>query len=264
MVNVDRLFARIGYDGGREPTLETLAALQERFLLAVPFENLDIHLGCKIVLDVARFERKIVEERRGGFCYELNSLFHGLLRALGYRVKFASARMATPDGFAPDFGHMILIAELDGRQYLVDVGNGQSVRAPLAIPGGQASTPEGITYRVGPFDDAFALYFRDGAGEETPRFRFDTTPRAFAEYAGMCEFQQTSPESRFTQRIAVTQATASGRVTLVDRTLTVIEDGATRTFAIEDGAALRACLRDWFGLDVGDQQLRRPLDEAGA
>ncbi|MBZ0171736.1 MAG: arylamine N-acetyltransferase, partial [Phycisphaerales bacterium] len=75
------------------PDLAALGVLQQAFLLAVPFENLDIHIGRHIDFDTASVYRKIVTERRGGFCYECNGMFHDLLAALGYRAGFASARM---------------------------------------------------------------------------------------------------------------------------------------------------------------------------
>ena len=94
----------MAYHGPREPTLETLRALHKAHMLAVPFENLDIHLGRPIVLDEDRLYRKIVGERRGGFCYELNGLFAALLRELGYEVTLLSARVSCEQGgFGPEF-----------------------------------------------------------------------------------------------------------------------------------------------------------------
>ena len=79
---------RLTYTGSTDPVLSNLQALQLAFLHSVPFENLDIHLGREIRLDPERFYRKIVEEKRGGFCYECNTLFHALLGALGFEVRF--------------------------------------------------------------------------------------------------------------------------------------------------------------------------------
>ena len=75
-----------------------MCALHEAHLLAVPFENLDIHLGREIVLDVASLWTKIIEQNRGGFCYELNGLFALLLRALGFQVDMLSAAVASSTG----------------------------------------------------------------------------------------------------------------------------------------------------------------------
>src|SRR5262249_26469036 len=96
--------ARIGYDGPLEVTHETLAQIHLAHLLTVPFENLDIHLGRPILLDLDRIFDKIVRRRRGGFCYELNGLFGWLLGALGFDVTMVSARVANERGeFSPEF-----------------------------------------------------------------------------------------------------------------------------------------------------------------
>ena len=85
-LKLDSYLARISYSGPLAPTLETLRALHYAHLLAVPFENLDVHRGVPIVLDQERLYDKIVLHRRGGFCYELNSLFAALLGQLGFKV----------------------------------------------------------------------------------------------------------------------------------------------------------------------------------
>jgi N-hydroxyarylamine O-acetyltransferase len=79
-MDTDAYLRRISYDGSLELTPEVLGALQYTHLLSVPFENLDIHLGREILLDENRLFDKIVTERRGGFCYELNGLFTALLQ----------------------------------------------------------------------------------------------------------------------------------------------------------------------------------------
>ena len=109
IVDRARYLERITYHGSREPILPILQALHEAHLLAVPFENLDIFLGRAIVLDEASLWSKIIEQHRGGFCYELNGLFALLLRALGFQVDLLSAAVArSTGGFGPDFDHLTL------------------------------------------------------------------------------------------------------------------------------------------------------------
>jgi N-hydroxyarylamine O-acetyltransferase len=98
MVDVTAYFVRIAYRGPTEPTTETLRAIHHAHLLAVPFENLDIPLERKILLDENAILHKIVDQRRGGFCYELNSAFAALLRALGFTTTLLSARVARDTG----------------------------------------------------------------------------------------------------------------------------------------------------------------------
>src|ERR1041384_2069181 len=96
-MNVVTYLQRLNYHGSTEPTAETLGELHRAHMLAVPFENLDIHLGREIVLDDERLYAKVVERRRGGFCYELNGAFAGLLGALGFDVKMLAAGVGRAD-----------------------------------------------------------------------------------------------------------------------------------------------------------------------
>ncbi|MEJ2760911.1 MAG: arylamine N-acetyltransferase [Gammaproteobacteria bacterium] len=241
-MDLEACLSRIGYEGPREPDLATLAALQEAFLRTVPFENLDIHLGRPIVLETERFYAKIVDERRGGFCYECNGLFHAMLGAMGFEVRYLAAAMLLERSVPMDFGHMVLLVRLDG-DYLVDVGNGQSCLVPLRLDGGRASS-EGIEYEVRPYDGGHALFYREGGGEWKPRYRFTTTSRELPEFTGLCRWHQTSPRSRFTRHRLATIAANGGRVTLVDTELTVAEGKTQRvkrlTGAAEYGAALQS------------------------
>src|SRR5271166_3399320 len=106
-------------------------------MLAVPFENLDIHLGRPILCDEAAFLHKIINERRGGFCYELNGAFAALLGALGFRVTLLSARVAGADGsYGLEFDHLALRVDLPttpGETWLADVGFGDSFIDPLLL-----------------------------------------------------------------------------------------------------------------------------------
>src|SRR3954469_4622706 len=100
---------RINYPGNQAPTAAILCELHRAHLLAVPFENLDIHLGRAISLNQDALFNKIVTRRRGGFCYELNGLFALLLRGLGFEVTLLAAGVARADGgFGPEFDHMTL------------------------------------------------------------------------------------------------------------------------------------------------------------
>src|SRR5512142_614057 len=115
-MDVKTYLARIYYHGSVDPTLETLCALHRAHMQAVPFENLDIPLKRPIVLDEELLFDKIVNRRRGGFCYELNGLFSALLRKMGFNVRRLSARTANAGGgFGMEFGHMTLLVQDEER-----------------------------------------------------------------------------------------------------------------------------------------------------
>ena len=95
---IEAYLRRVEYGGSRRPSLQVLRSLHLAHIRQVPFENLDIHLGREIVLSQESLYRKVVKDRRGGFCYELNGLFAALLSALGFRVRLLSARVVGADG----------------------------------------------------------------------------------------------------------------------------------------------------------------------
>lgn len=243
---------RIGYRGPLSPTAETLRALQVAHLQTVPFENLSIHAGQPILLDDESLFEKVVVRRRGGFCYELNGLFAALLRALGFQVAMISAGAAKPDGtFGPEFDHMALVVELEER-WLADVGFGDSFREPLRLDE-RSEQPEGErSFRIDEADGGRLLLLRrNGPGEPwQPQFRFSLQPYEYPDYAGMCRFHQTSPESHFTRRTVCSLATPDGRVTLSGMRLITTRGRGRQERVVASEEERVALLREMFGVVV--------------
>jgi N-hydroxyarylamine O-acetyltransferase len=249
MIDVDRCLERIGYSGPTEPRLYTLRALQMAFLLKVPFENLDIHLGRQINLSSESIYEKIVSRRRGGFCYECNILFFDLLNALGFQVEYLSARMVKGTTIGPEYDHMVLLVTLE-HEYLVDVGNGQSCREPLRIDGTNSATSEGYTYRVATHGKDYALYYQQSNAAWKPRFLFTLTPHERAEFSGMCHYHQTSLDSLFTQHRLVTIATVEGRVTLTDMQLSITKGAEKQGSVLNSEGEYSKTLNQYFGIEI--------------
>lgn len=242
---------RIGYRGPLDPTAETLRALQVAHLQTVPFENLSIHARQPIVLDDESLFDKVVARRRGGFCYELNGLFAALLRALGFQVTMLSAGVARADGtFGPDFDHMALLVTLEER-WLADVGFGDSFRDPLRLDE-RGEQPEGVrSFRIDEDGDHLLLLRRDGPEEPwQPQYRFTLQPHEYPDYAGMCHFHQTSPESHFTRQTDCSLATPEGRVTLSGMKLITTRNGERQERVLDSEEERTALLRDLFGVVV--------------
>jgi N-hydroxyarylamine O-acetyltransferase len=257
---------RIGYHGALEPSVTTLEALQRAHMLAVPFENLDIHLGRPIVLDQTALFDKIVGHRRGGFCYELNGLFAVLLRELGFEVTLLSAGVARPSGdFGPEYDHLTLLVECplsvvrsqlqptvdDGLQTirLADVGFGDSFRAPLRLIAGLEQPQDGRTYRLDRDGERWTLWER-AEGEWEPQYRFSLRPRAYAEYTGMCHYHQSSPESSFTRKRVCSLAMPDGRLTLSGLQLIITRNGERVERQLKDEEEFRTVLHEQFGIDL--------------
>lgn len=256
MMDAQRYLTRIGVslDPDTPRDLDLLGELQRSHLLSVPFETLDIARGEPIILDQSLYT-KVVERERGGFCYELNSMFGWLLRQLGYDVRMIEGRVRHDDGnFGPPFDHMALLVDLDQR-YLVDVGFGDFCREPLPLSGDPRSETSG-TYKIAPAEGTDLRVTMELADDDddnddrewVPAYRFTTVERELTDFSEMCDYQQTAPESPFTGRTVCTIATRTGRVTLSDDTLTVTENGAKRTEQIDSKRERERVLSDSFGI----------------
>ena len=247
-MNVAAYLERINYTGPITPSAETLCALQLAHLHKVPFENLSIHHGERIVLDDDALFAKIVEKRRGGFCYEVNGLFAALLRAIGFDVAMLSAEVANPHGgFGPAFDHMTLMVTLEQR-WLADVGFGESFLEPLLLDErGEQAQSNGVFQIVEA--GAHLLLRRRADGEDwKPLYRFTLQPYTFADYEEMCRYHQTSPDSHFTKNTICSLATGDGRVTLSGTRLITTSLSGERNEQELNENEYDGILREHFGI----------------
>ncbi len=252
-MDIKAYLERINYHGSLAPTAGTLRDLQVAHLLAVPFENLSIHAGEPIILEDEALFTKIVEGRRGGFCYEANGLFAALLRALGFDVSLLSAEVANAEGgFGPAFDHMTLMVSLEQR-WLVDVGFGDSFREPLLLDEQSEQTQGNRAYRILPAGAHLILMQRVESDEWKAQYRFTLQSYAYDDYAGMCSYHQTSPRSHFTRARICSRATEGGRVTLSEMLfISTSEDGGRQERTLTSQKEYAAILREQFGIVMSD------------
>jgi N-hydroxyarylamine O-acetyltransferase len=256
---------RIGWTGPADATVDTIDTLIAFHLRAVPFENLDIvRLHRPIVLDRERLVEKIVDEHRGGFCYELNGAFSWLLEQLGGQVTYGYGQWQLPDGgrTAP-FEHIVLAATLPGERVplLVDVGFGADAPvAAIPLRDGAEKMVEHFAvrgYRTTEFGDEanrWRIEQLKPDGDWTPVYEVDLTPRALSEFNDRCQVLQTSPDSHFTQRLICSRATSNGRVTIGGGTFIRTVDGerTERDVAgLDDELEL---LDEWFAIRIDPDQ----------
>ena len=247
-MNVSAYLARIGYTGPVTPTPEVLRAIHRAHMLAVPFENLDISRGRKIVVDQDACVRKIVEQHRGGFCYEMHGAFAALLQAIGFQVTLLSARVARQDGsFGPEFDHLTLRVDLD-RPWLADVGFGDSFIEPLRLLPGIAQKDGTQIYRILETAGVLQLEKWEAEGSWKAQYRFSLQPRRLQEFAEMCHYHQSSPDSSFTRKRLCTRATPEGRITLSDMKLIITRNGQKEERMLANEEEWRAALRQHFDL----------------
>ena len=257
-MDVGAYFDRIGYDGVADPTIETLRQLHLHNLRAVPFENLDIHLGRPISLDSGALFDKIVRRKRGGFCYELNGLFAALLRALGFDLDLLSARVAHQDGsFGREFDHLLLRVRVDGHDLIADVGFGDSFLEPLQLYGYEQDC-RGTTYLIDTPQQNMLL-LRQENGHWRQQYLFTTTPRQLEDFQEMCVYHQTSPMSSFTRGRIVSRATETGRITLSDMRLIESRSGERTERELGSDGEYLDTLEQHFGVVLQNPVWKAPV-----
>lgn len=244
---------RIGYEGPRAASHVSLCGLHRAHMMTVPFENLDIAIGRKIICDEESIVRKIVEQRRGGFCYEANGAFAGLLRELGFKVTMLSARVPREDGSeSPEFDHLVLRVDLE-EPWLVDVGFGDSFLEPLQLATSVEQVQGQRKFRIIDKNGALDMEMAEPNEQWKRQYSFTLTPRSFEDFAAMCQYHQTSPESPFTRRRVCSKATPDGRITLADKKLIVTRNGQREEFDITSEAEWTASLKRVFGIVLQSQ-----------
>jgi N-hydroxyarylamine O-acetyltransferase len=252
-LDIDAYLRRIGCDGPSQPTVAVLAEIQRRHVQTIPFENLDIQLGRPIHIDVASIEEKLVAGRRGGYCFEHNTLLGAALTAIGYAVTPLAARVRwqlPPDAEAR-LTHMCLLVEAGGRRWLVDGGFGSgSPTAPLDLdsddPQQTPHEPRRIVRRP---DGSHLHQMRLGDGEWADLYEFTLHPTPSVDYEVANWWTSTHPDSRFTRNLVVAATAEGRRLTIFNGEFTIRgTSGAVEKRQLTEPEELLAVLAAEFGL----------------
>lgn len=249
-IDVTAYLDRVGLKQ-EEPTLSYLKKLQKAHLLHIPFENLDIHYGSKIILDYSKIFDKVIIRKRGGFCYELNGLFYHLLYHLGYDCHVISGRvMSEQTGeFGRPYDHMAIVVCLEDAEWLVDVGFGDGAISPLKIKVGEIQMDFTRYWKLDTDpDENLILKLSNDTSYFATKLLFTLEEKQLIQFIEMCEYHQTSPASPFTQKKLVTMLTSGGRVTLTDRKLKVSELGEVYEYDILNEDEFLSKLEYHFGI----------------
>lgn len=247
-MDTQRYLDRIGFALPVRVDYETLRQLAIAHQQTVPFENLDVHLGVPIVLDTDALFGKIVDRKRGGYCYELNSAFGALLRELGFSVDFIAARVVRPGSTGLPFDHLTLRVTIGDTPYLADVGFGDGFYEPMELRDGSTTKRFEREYRVAARGEQFVLEAQRG-GKLDKGLEFALVPRALGEFSPMNRYHSSDPRSWWVRELVVTRATPSGRISLVGRRWTERTDGKSSREELGDSEYLER-LRTEFGLDI--------------
>jgi N-hydroxyarylamine O-acetyltransferase len=249
-MNVPAYIERIRYTQTIKPDLDTLRELQLAHLLNVPFENLDIGLKRTIHIDESAIWSKLIVNKRGGFCYELNGLFAWLLKQIGYDVTYLNARVFNRAGnLGIDFDHLALLVRIPGQpeRWLADVGFGDSFNEPLNFEE-RGEQVQGLrAYKLEQSDNGYTAWQKNYDGTWERQYFFDLQPHKFPEeYEAACHYHQTSPKSSFTRGSIISRATPDGRVSLEDGRLILTKHGQRTEQLVDSPQEYDRLLKKYF------------------
>ncbi len=249
--------ARIGYDGPLAPSLGTLAGLLAAHMNSIHFENIDVLLGRPIRLDVESLQEKIVRERRGGYCFEQAALFNAALRALEFETTLRTARVTLV--LAPDKaprGHMIVVVDLPEGSFIADPGlGGLGCRAPIPLDGTPVEDHGEINQIV--FDGRRRM-LKIASGERTiDAWISGLDEDNWVDFKVANHWFSTHPASPMRQRLMLRAMSPDGRLTVMNRDVTIRANGQVGARQLEDRTALRRLLQQVLGFDLPEAETLR-------
>lgn len=253
--------ARIGYAGAWQPTIETLVDLHLAHATSITFENLDILLGRPIRIDLASIQHKLIQSRRGGYCYEQNTLFAAVLRSLSFPVTILSARVRFRAHRVLPRTHILLLVEAEESLWIGDVGFGTvGLLQPIPFRAGDEFQQFGWSYRL--IEDKHDTDVRPCANIDCPLwtlqakqgnvweslYSFSMEPQHLADLELGNWYVSTCPDSRFVQTLTAQRSTEDVRYLL--RNFVYTEDRANEqtTRELHDQDELLTVLAEKFNL----------------
>ena len=241
--------ARIGISDALNAGVDTLRRLHVAHREAFLFENLSIQTGGGISLLLEDIERKFLDERCGGYCFEHNTLFAGVLREVGFTADtlLGRVRRGPPERWCRT--HMVLRVHIDDEPWLADVGfGGLGLLEPIPLRDGATSHQVGLTYSLRRERHVWALACR-GSASEMDLYEFGEDPQTPGDVEVANHYTSTHPNSLFRRTLTIQRTTRQERTILRNDVLTRYRNERVEEQAI-DADERRAVARDLFGIDL--------------
>lgn len=255
-IDLDAYFARIGYEGPRTPTLDTLKAIHYAQAVSIPFENLDVLAKRPINLDLPSLQKKLIAEKRGGYCFEVNALFAAALRAIGFDITtlIGRVRWLAPEEAEAGRTHMLLRVDLPEGPFIADAGfGGLTMTGPIRFETGTEQETPHEPRRLLAHGDGFELQGKLG-DKWAPIYRFTEEVQTRTDYELSSWYTSTHPSSIFVQFLVVARPFPDRRVTLFNTELTIRHlDGRVETRRLDTPEEIAAALDEYFGIPLSEE-----------
>ena len=261
--DIDAYLQRINYEGEKTPTVDTLKSIHHAQLYTIPFENFDIQLGRAINLDPEAIFEKLVQKKRGGYCFELNGIFLMALKTLGFDVRALLGRVhitGTPTGR----GHQIELVTINGRQWIADVGfGGDTPRAPIPLELNQPTIHGGQKIRLVDAGHFGIMLQTEKDDEWIDLYSFDLSHVFPADIDYGNHFTSTHPSSLFVFARVAALPVENGVFTLFNNTLKKVVAGREIVQELAEGQAYLDALKNRFGIELdAPYEKLRPLPKS--
>jgi N-hydroxyarylamine O-acetyltransferase len=248
-MDLNAYLRRIAYTGDVQPTVTALTGLHLAHTGQIPFENIDILLGEAIRLDLPSLEAKLVRGRRGGYCFEQNTLFAEVLRQIGFEVACLAARVCLGANRVAPRTHMALLVTAEGRAWLADVGfGGQGILQPLPLAAGEYQQ-FGWTYELATFQSEWMLRFKGPLGWQD-QYRFTLEPQLPVDFDVANYYVSTHPQSIFVRTLTAQRALPEARHVLLGWEYSIIDGAGSPTRSLAGHDELCVVLENVFGLHL--------------
>ena len=249
-MDIEQYLKRIDFQGDTSIDENLLFKLQKKHLLNIPFENLDIHYAKRINLSINDIYQKIVIDKRGGFCYELNGLFHFFLKQIGFNAKLISARVHTKNGeYSPEYDHLAIIVNIENYEYLVDVGFGKFSLEPLKLEQHKKISDNYGQFKFNKHDTNYYRINEIRNKKLIPQYIFKNEEHKLSEFTERCNFHQSSENSHFTKKKLISIAKSDGRITLNNSQLKITRLGIETVIDFDENE-FDAKLKQYFDLKI--------------
>lgn len=267
-VNIKSYFERIGFSGSMAPSLTTLEQIHALHPAAIPFENLDPIIGLPVLLDQKSLEQKLLHHRRGGFCFEHNTLLMRALTDLDYKVRAYAARVlwGHDEGDERPLSHMVLVVDIAGASYLADVGfGGLTLTTPLKLRADMEQKTANETFRLLTAGEGLRLEVLLESSWK-PVYQFDLVERSEPEIVELCV--AIAADHHDHHLLIAARAEKDARYNLLRNRLTIHRHGQPRERRdLLDVDGLRSALTDIFNIalppaDLLDPALARVVEMA--
>ncbi|MBY0500413.1 MAG: GNAT family N-acetyltransferase [Alphaproteobacteria bacterium] len=242
---------RVNYKGRTNVSHETLKELHKSYVFSVPFENLDIHCNVPLSLHYQDLFNKIVLRERGGYCYELNSLFYYALKTMGFSAHLCLSRLANDKGnLLPDSVHMVILIELEQR-YLADVGWGEGgFIYPLCLDEKKEQYQKDHAYLCSNEGDVFSIWRKDKKDRWAKLYDLTLDKRDLEDFQERNHYHQVTIHSPFSKERICIKPTKDGYISLRGDQLKYATQNAKETAKITNNEGYRRILKRDFNLHL--------------